>query len=467
MLNWYAIESTAYYAADASSLSSENLYFLTDTHEIYRGTVPFTDSVVLYTGSKPASPARKKIYIDTTTLKGEVYTGTEWVTVIKPIADTVTAEGTDPVSGKAVADYVASKISEVTGSDTLVSNVTYDKGTVKLTVTKADGTSTPLVLEGLATQLAYDKNTGKLDIKDVNGTVLGTGINLDLERFVKGGSYDENTKTITLWFDDADSADASTDKIDIPVGDLVDTYTAESTATVQLTVTGNKFTANVIASKAEGNLVELKDDGIYVAASTLDAYQKLVADASTTKIPMLNAAGQIINGTMTAGGAAISESPNATTLATELAVNALITSTKATIDTELAKKMALVNGAAENNVATFGTNGQVKDSGKSIGGATLASAPNENTLATEAAVKTAVDAANTELSAKIKTNADAITILNGDSNVEGSVDKKIADATNDVLREADIATSLSASSTDAQVASAKVVYDQLTWKTML
>ena len=46
MLNWYAITSTAYYAAEEDTLSAENLYFLTDTHEIYRGTVPFTDAVI-------------------------------------------------------------------------------------------------------------------------------------------------------------------------------------------------------------------------------------------------------------------------------------------------------------------------------------------------------------------------------------------------------------------------------------
>jgi len=432
MLNWYAIESTAYYAADTSSLSNENLYFLTDTHEIYRGAVPFTDAVVLYTGAKPASPARKKIYIDTATLKGEVYTGTEWVTVIKPVVSTVVTDGTDPVNSAAVIAYVQEQIQNVTGSDGLVSGVTYDKGTVKMTVTMADGSSSNIVLESLGTQLAYDKATGLLQLKDVNGTVLGTGINLDLERYVKGATYDDTNKKIIMWFDDAESAETSTDKIEIPVGDLVDTYTAGNTATIAMTVTGNQFTANVIASAAEGNVVELKEDGIYVAATDLSNYQTLVANANTTAIPMLNAQGQIVNGTVSVGGVTLAETPNATTLATELAVSTLVSSTKATIDESLANKMNLVAGAAENNVATFATNGQVKDSGKVIGGATLAATPNENTLATEAAVKAAVDAA-----------------------VDGA------------LYDSDIATTLTAGSTDAQVASAKAVYDQLTWKTAL
>jgi len=52
--------------------------------------------------------------------------------------------------------------------------------------------------------------------------------------------------------------------------------------------------------------------------------------------------------------------------------------------------MTAVSGATENNVAVFDANGHPKDSGKAVGGATLSSTPNANTLATEAAVADAV-----------------------------------------------------------------------------
>lgn len=428
MLTLHAINAEVYRNATADQLSAEDLYFLLDTGEVMRGEKPFTEPVVFYDGTAPAVPARKKIYLNTTTGEGKVYDGTAWRTVIRPVADTLTKTGTNLVPASAIVAYVKQQLENAVGSDGVVASLAFDKTKRELTVTDGAGTETKLPLEGLGVDLKYDKATGKMNVIDMKGDVLGTGVSLDLERFVKGGSYDHTSKKITLWFDNAEDAASATDKIEIPVGDLVDTYTAADSSTIHMTVTGNKFTAEAIVSAAAGNLLEKKDDGLYVAASALAAYQKLVASADTVKIPMLNADGQIINGRFSAGGEALAETPTATVLATELAVSALVAATKTEITTELAKKMALVNGATENAIATFNANGQVKDSGKLIGGATLAATPNANTLATEAAVAAAL----------------------GDK-----VDKSAMTAT------------LSSASTNDQVPTAKAVYDQLTWKTTL
>ena len=120
MLSWHAITSTVYYAAEADSLSDDSLYFLTDTHEIYKGSVPFTESVVIYSGAEPTSPARRKIYINSTTGEGKIYTGSEWQTVIKPIDSTVTPDGTNPVNSEAVIAYVTEQINNVTGGESIV-----------------------------------------------------------------------------------------------------------------------------------------------------------------------------------------------------------------------------------------------------------------------------------------------------------------------------------------------------------
>lgn len=53
-------------------------------------------------------------------------------------------------------------------------------------------------------------------------------------------------------------------------------------------------------------------------------------------------------------------------------------------------KMDKITNAVENNVATFNGEGNVKDSGKAVGGATLSATPNANTIATEAAVADAL-----------------------------------------------------------------------------
>lgn len=425
MLSWHAITSAVYYAAEADSLSADSLYFLTDTHEIYKGAVPFTESVVIYSGTEPTSPARRKIYINSATGEGKIYTGTEWQTVIKPIESTVTPDGTNPINSAAVIAYVTEQINNVTGGESIVKSVTYNPTGNKLVVTNGAGEPTEVVLSGLGVSLEYTSDTGELKLKDVTGAVLGSTINLDLERFVQSGSYDDEAKTITLVFNDSSSP------VVIPVGDLVDTYTAVDTDTVHLTVTSNQFAAEVIVSETAGNMLQATESGLYVAATNLSNYMQLVASASTTAIPMLNAQGQVINGTMTAGGAALAGTPNATTLATELAVNALVQSTKAELEASLAKKMALVSSPNTTNIPMLDSNGQIINGTKQVGGATLNSSPNANTLATEVAVQAAINAvSNTKL------------------------DKAAVVAIND-------------SAQTGQAADAKSAYDALTWKTTL
>lgn len=426
MLSWHAVTS-AVYRAEGAVHNNNSIYFLTDTGELFRGDVAFSESCIIYSGALPATPARKKIYVNSTNGEGKVYTGSEWVTVIKPVVDAVAADGTDPVNSKAVIKYVTDAINNLTGGSDIIAGVGYTKEGVKLTVTKGDASTEDLVLEGLGVSLKYTADTGVLELLDVTGNPLGTAINLGLDRFVKGAEYHQDTKTISLYFDEA-----KTDKLDIPVGDLVDTYTAKDTSTVHLTVTSNKFAAEVIVSAAEGNALQKTDDGLFVAATDLSSYMKLVETADATKIPMLNAQGQVINGTMTAGGEAIAKTPAATTLATELAVVALVNATKATIDEALAKKMALVENADTTKVPMLNAAGQIVNGTKSIGGATLAENPDANTLATEAAVVNAID---TEVA--------------------------------DVLRDGDVATVIDATATNNKVASAKAVMDALTWKTTL
>ena len=152
MLSWHYVTSEAYYSATDSEKTSDKLFFLSDTKEIYRGTESFSESVILYT-SLPTSPAVGKLYINSTTLEGRIYNGTDWTTVINPVADTVTADGTTAVSGAAVADYVAAEIAKVTGSADLVTGVDYNPDTNRITVSMADGGNDEIPLTNVAADL--------------------------------------------------------------------------------------------------------------------------------------------------------------------------------------------------------------------------------------------------------------------------------------------------------------------------
>ena len=131
-MKWHIVDSATF---DAGVKKPTDLYFLSDTFEIYRGANLFTQAVSVYeTGKKPTRPAQNRLYFDKTTLEGSYFDGTNWNTVVKPLTDTVTDDGVNPVTGTAVAAYVATKIEEGATSANCVTSVTYDATTHKLTI---------------------------------------------------------------------------------------------------------------------------------------------------------------------------------------------------------------------------------------------------------------------------------------------------------------------------------------------
>lgn len=423
MITWHYITRAVYDAAQASEKTSDKLYYLSDTHEIYRGTENFTESVILYS-TEPAVKAIGKLYINETTLEGRIWNGTVWKTVIQPVqAAIITGDTTKPVSSKAVEDYVGTEIAKVTGSDGLVSGVSYTAGTNTLTVTMADTSTEDIPLTNVAADLVYDKVTGLLQVKNASGTTIGTGINLDLERFVSEAAYDSETKKITLKFNDAGTP------LEIDVGDLVDTYTAANSETVALTVTGNEFKAEAIVAATEGNMLQKTASGLFVAATDISGKVDKVASAVAGDIATLTSEGGIADSGKKIGGETLAAVPDAATLATEAAVEAI----RATLAAAIDGKMAKVATGHEDEIVLASATGDSKLSGVKIGGATLAESADAGTVATEAAVKTYVGG--------------------------------YAVAKTSVVAAGNLGTIMTAS--DEKVASEKALVDSLTWKTTI
>ena len=154
---------------------------------------------------------------------------------------------------------------------------------------------------------------------------------------------------------------------------------------------------------------------------------KLVGSAVENNIATFGTGGQVKDSGVKVGGATL-VAKDATTVATEAAVEAI----RAALQTAIDGKIAKMSGATAGNVVTATADGQVQDSGKVIGGATLNGSPNENTLATEAAVSAAIAAAKT-----------------------------------DVLLDSDVKNALADSDTDATIPSSKAVVDALKWVTTM
>ena len=344
MLNWYYVTKAQYKAA--ATHSADNLYFLSDTKEIYRGDDLFTQSVIMYTGDLPTTPAVGQLYINETTLEGKTYTGTAWKTVIKAVSDTVTADGTNPVSGKAVAAYVADALKAAAAeAQAAFKEVSYSKTTNKLTFTSNDGKTHEVEIDNLPVDLAFDKSgtegTGKLQLKDKAGNVIGTGVDLDLERFVKSGEYDAETKKITLYFDDK-----KTDKVEIDATALVDIYTGKATTTSTTTVSaGNEISVDVKISDKTGNILKSDANGLYVDAVDQSAKMDKDADAVAGNLAKFDADGNAVDAGLKAGGAALAETTDATTLATEKAVEAALSAEETRATTAEGKLNTAVQAA--------------------------------------------------------------------------------------------------------------------------
>lgn len=369
MLSWHFITSTVYHNAPDEEKTSNKLFFLEDTKEIYRGTLPFTESIVLYT-DEPTTKALGKLYVNASTLEGKVWDGSKWTTVIQPVISSVISGDTKkPVSSKAVEDFVADAIS----SDNIVSSVGYDANANAIIVHKTDGSSDTIPMTNVAVDLAYNKSTGLLQVKSANGTVIGTGVNLDLERFVSEATYDNDTKTIVLKFNDA------SDPIEIPVGALVDTYTASNSSTVQMTVTGNEFVAEVMVSKTSGNMLSIDDTGLYVAATDISGKVDKVKNATANNVAMLTAEGGIADSEVSVGGGTIAATPMTSVLATEAAVAAI----RSTLQEAINAKMSKVDTGHAGEVIIAASDGDSALSGVTIGGAMFKENPDGSTLATE------------------------------------------------------------------------------------
>ena len=124
MFRWHIVTSEEF--RNGSPVAGD-MYFLSDTREIYRGADPFTESVIMYT-DLPNNPAINRLYINSNTLEGKIWQGIEkgWTTVVNAVSDTVTDQAKLPVSGKAVVAYVAAEIAKVTASKDTLNKLSWD-----------------------------------------------------------------------------------------------------------------------------------------------------------------------------------------------------------------------------------------------------------------------------------------------------------------------------------------------------
>ena len=303
--------------ATASTLDSKTIYWREDG-TIYVGGTLYGGKFSIISAD-PQYPEQNTLYINSTDLTCKIWNGVSYDTVSKGYTVNVTDSSTDDLmpTAKAVATYVQNKIADVAASGTGVTALSYTSNG-QLAMTK-DGTNSTIDLTGMTYSPTYDSTTKVLSIPIVGSSALE--VSLAQDTVVKAGKYNEDTDEIWLTIADDSSYDDETKLIKIPVSGLIDVYTgkATNTATIAISAT-NEISVDVKISTETGNSLVAKDDGLYVSVPSDATKIDKVETGHVDEIITATAEGGIKLSGSKVGGSTLAATPDATTIATEIAV---------------------------------------------------------------------------------------------------------------------------------------------------
>lgn len=411
-VNFSVVNKLSSYNALAAK-DANTLYFVIDAKRIYKGANDVTSSIEVVTAFDPAEPAagtvslanafEGKLYLNATTFEMRIKNGAAW-SVLSPgylstggnwaQADNDSKLGTIGVIKTIIGQAIAAAKADVT----------FDSATGTLTV----GDSTARLV-GVINSVSYDQDQLQLVVKSVSasGDPTSQVISLPKDNFVRSGRYEaeydlpDGSKgpAIVLVVNDGVGADK---EVVIPAASLVDVYTGGKSHNIHVSVSeGNVITATAIIDPAEGNALVSTEAGLKVDISG----KANAVSAVSGNIIVANGDGNMKDGGVSIlaegdMGNSATKVPVASVIATAIssavaaaqgtlqsAIDALgekVTSLESFKDS-LAGKF-LTASVTDNLVGFVDAKGNIKDSGKKAGGATLSADPDASTLATEAAV---------------------------------------------------------------------------------
>lgn len=374
-----AITQTAFDSLDPKDTNT--LYFLTDAGKIYKGSTDVTNCVTVGTIPQIAEAVKGRLYIDNNTFAMSVtMDGSTWIQASPGYLTNGTEWAAADSNKLATIGLIKKGIQEAIDAIALTTSFENSTGTVTV------GAGAGAVLTGVAHDPEWDAGQLTLTIPVYGGSSIV--VNIPKDKFVTAGQYYKD-------YPDSDSAthhnvivltiDNQEEPVIIPAEALVNVYTADNAdKNVAITVSeDNKISASVVIDPAEGNALVTSATGLKVDIS---GKMDKISSATGTRIAMTTADGGISESSYTV----LTEGDMGSANTVIPTANLIAAAISAAVNSSVANKVDKVVGV-ENNIVGFAPEGAIKDTGKKVGGATLAEDPDENTVATEAAVNAAVE----------------------------------------------------------------------------
>lgn len=200
-------------------------------------------------------------------------------------------------------------------------------------------------------------------------TAGGTTVEKRIGGLFNGITYANGVLTLSTTTDDGASNSSAEASVNIPVEQYLSAVSRKEVAAEDLAGADAAVYAGCVAGDV-GVLFTMAD-GTKMFVKLTDLVDTYTTASTATDLVKINVSGYGISASLNFATADFET--DATTGALK-------------IKAARVKEIVAVPGAVENNLVAFDANGNSKDSGKKVGGATISATPDANTLATEEAV---------------------------------------------------------------------------------
>lgn len=209
--------------------------------------------------------------------------------------------------------------------------------------------------------------------KKLTTTIGGTSTSKRIGGLFNSVTYANGVLTLSTTTDDGASNSSSAATVNIPVEQYLSAASRKEISAED--ITGSDASVYTGCSAGDIGILFTMVDGSKMFVKLTDLVDTYTSSSANTDLVKI-----VVNGY----GISATFNFDSNHFETDSTTGAL------KIKAAAVKSLSAVSGAVENNVSTFDVNGNVKDSGKNIGGSTLSGTPSANTLATEAAVADAI-----------------------------------------------------------------------------